>query len=83
MILFTDIAGITNMSQEVDPAKVMHFLNCLYSRYDQLLDAYNVYKVLYSWQSPPKQLSCHHHHHHPSIIIFFTTLLIPVFIPFS
>ena len=23
----------------------MHFLNCLYSRYDTLLDKFNVYKV--------------------------------------
>ena len=33
------------MSQEVDPAEVMRFPNLLYSRYDQLLDVYNVYKV--------------------------------------
>ena len=44
-ILFTDIAGFTSMSRQVDPAEVMAFLNQLYVRYDQLLDRYNVYKV--------------------------------------
>ena len=33
------------MSEKVDPAEVMHFLNTLYSRYDQLLDDWGVYKV--------------------------------------
>ena len=33
------------MSKEVEPAEVMHFLNTLYSRYDQLLDTWGVYKV--------------------------------------
>ena len=33
------------MSKEVEPVKVMHFLNTLYSRYDQLLDRWGVYKV--------------------------------------
>ena len=44
-ILFTDIAGFTSMSRQVDPSEVMAFLNQLYLRYDQLLDGYNVYKV--------------------------------------
>ena len=44
-ILFADIVGFTSMSKEVDPAEVMHFLNTLYSRYDQLLDEWGVYKV--------------------------------------
>ena len=33
------------MSEVVDPAEVMHFLNTLYSLYDQLLDEWGVYKV--------------------------------------
>ena len=33
------------MSKEVEAAEVMHFLNTLYSRYDQLLDTWGVYKV--------------------------------------
>ena len=44
-ILFADICGFTSMSKEVEPAEVMHFLNTLYSRYDQLLDTWGVYKV--------------------------------------
>ena len=44
-ILFADICGFTSMSEKVDPDGVMHFLNTLYSRYDQLLDDWGVYKV--------------------------------------
>ena len=44
-ILFTDICGFTDMSKQVEPVEVMHFLNCLYSRYDLLLNEWGVYKV--------------------------------------
>ena len=43
--MFTDICSFTDMSQQVEPSAVMHFLNTLYSLYDRLLDHYNVYKV--------------------------------------
>ena len=33
------------MSRQVAPAAVMSFLNCLFSRYDTLLDKWGVYKV--------------------------------------
>ena len=49
-ILFTDICSFTDMSRQVEPSAVMHFLNTLYSLYDRLLDTYNVYKV---WPTRP------------------------------
>ena len=44
-ILFMDIVGFTSMSKEVPPQMVMEFLNSLFSKFDLLLDEYNVYKV--------------------------------------
>uniref|UniRef100_A0A383WI74 Guanylate cyclase domain-containing protein n=1 Tax=Tetradesmus obliquus TaxID=3088 RepID=A0A383WI74_TETOB len=44
-VLFADIVGFTNMSKEVEPETVMEFLNDLYCRFDNLLEAAGVYKV--------------------------------------
>lgn len=44
-VLFADIVGFTPMCKDVAPSLVMSFLNDLYSRFDQLLDIYGVYKV--------------------------------------
>ena len=33
------------MSKEVPPAKVMTFLNSLFTLFDELIDQYEVYKV--------------------------------------
>ncbi|GLI62575.1 hypothetical protein VaNZ11_005249 [Volvox africanus] len=44
-ILFADIVGFTSMSKQVTPLEVMTFLNQLYSRFDDMLDIYKVYKV--------------------------------------
>ncbi|WIA42297.1 hypothetical protein OEZ86_008311 [Tetradesmus obliquus] len=44
-VLFADIVGFTNMSKEVEPESVMEFLNDLYCRFDDLLEAAGVYKV--------------------------------------
>ncbi|GAX74598.1 hypothetical protein CEUSTIGMA_g2046.t1 [Chlamydomonas eustigma] len=44
-ILFMDIVGFTSMSKEVAPHMVMEFLNDLFSKFDELCDQYNVYKV--------------------------------------
>ena len=44
-ILFADIVQFTDMCQQVDARVVMHFLNNLFGRYDQLLDTWGVYKV--------------------------------------
>lgn len=44
-ILFADVVGFTAMSQAVDAAEVMNFLNSLYTRFDRLTDKHHVYKV--------------------------------------
>ncbi|GFR47149.1 hypothetical protein Agub_g8840 [Astrephomene gubernaculifera] len=44
-ILFADIVGYTNMSQQVDPEEVMMMLHQLYSKYDALCSIHGVYKV--------------------------------------
>ena len=37
--------GFTSMSKEVAPQMVMEFLNELFSKFDEICDKYNVYKV--------------------------------------
>ncbi|KAJ9513961.1 hypothetical protein QJQ45_021029 [Haematococcus lacustris] len=44
-ILFTDIRGFTDMSQQLHPSSVMLFLNHLYSIFDALLETHDVYKI--------------------------------------
>ncbi|KAG2488317.1 hypothetical protein HYH03_013167 [Edaphochlamys debaryana] len=44
-LLFADIKGFTPMCKQVEPRQVMELLNALFSRYDNNLDTYGVYKV--------------------------------------
>jgi class 3 adenylate cyclase len=44
-MLFADLVGFTAFSAQVDPFKVMVFLNELFQRFDKMCDEYNVYKV--------------------------------------
>ncbi|PNH11172.1 Atrial natriuretic peptide receptor 2 [Tetrabaena socialis] len=44
-ILFADIKGFTNLSQQLHPAKVMLFLDTLYNAFDMLLDECGAYKA--------------------------------------
>ncbi len=44
-IMFLDVVGYTSMSEQVEPAEVMTFLNELFSLFDELVDQYGVYKV--------------------------------------
>jgi class 3 adenylate cyclase len=44
-IMFADIVGFTHFSSEVDPSRVMVFLNDLFFEFDNLCEDYNVYKV--------------------------------------
>jgi class 3 adenylate cyclase len=44
-VMFCDIVGFTRFSSQVDPATVMTFLNELFTRFDQLCEAFSVYKV--------------------------------------
>lgn len=46
-ILFADIVGFTKMSNTMEPIQVVHFLNDLFSRFDETLDKYNLNKVRY------------------------------------
>ena len=48
-ILFMDIVGFTSMSKEVAPHMVMEFLNALFSKFDEICDDYDVYKVWGGW----------------------------------
>jgi len=44
-ILFADIVGFTEMSGRVSPKKLIQILNDLFSRFDDLVDKYNLNKV--------------------------------------
>ncbi len=44
-VLFMDIVGFTNMSKQVEPKKVLTFLNELFSILDELADTHRVQKV--------------------------------------
>eukprot|EP00043_Microstomoeca_roanoka_P010936 m.103362 g.103362 ORF g.103362 m.103362 type:complete len:841 (-) comp15041_c0_seq1:85-2607(-) len=44
-ILFSDVPAFARIVGSVKPAKVMHFLNDLFSRFDALCEKYDVYKV--------------------------------------
>ncbi|GIL50078.1 hypothetical protein Vafri_6393 [Volvox africanus] len=44
-ILFADCVGFTSMCHAATPLTVMGFLNQLYSRFDNMIDIYKVYKV--------------------------------------
>ncbi|GFR39858.1 hypothetical protein Agub_g356 [Astrephomene gubernaculifera] len=45
IVLFTDVVGFTSMSKEVEPSEVMHFLNELYTIFDDLVDDHDLYKL--------------------------------------
>ena len=44
-MMFADLVGFTAFSSQVDPFKVMSFLNDLFHVFDGLCDQYNVYKL--------------------------------------
>jgi len=44
-MLFADLVGFTAFSAQVDPFKVMAFLNDLFQTFDKMCDEFNVYKV--------------------------------------
>ena len=44
-IMFTDLKGFTAMSSSIPPAKLLKFLNKLYTRFDLILNTNKVYKV--------------------------------------
>ena len=44
-VLYADLVGFTAFSAQVDPFKVMSFLNDLFAMFDGLCDDFNVYKI--------------------------------------
>merc|ERR1711977_718763 len=44
-MLFADLVGFTSFAAQVDPFKVMVFLNDLFHVFDGMCDEYNVYKL--------------------------------------
>ena len=44
-ILFSDVVGFTHICSRIEPMQVVAMLNGMYTKFDQLSEAHEVYKV--------------------------------------
>ena len=44
-ILFSDVVGFTQICSRIEPMQVVSMLNAMYTMFDQLSEAHEVYKV--------------------------------------
>ncbi len=44
-VLFADIVGFTQLSQQISPEELVELLNKIFSRFDELVDCYNLEKI--------------------------------------
>ncbi|XP_047192531.1 guanylate cyclase soluble subunit beta-2 isoform X3 [Scophthalmus maximus] len=44
-ILFSDVVTFTNICAACEPIRIVHMLNCMYSKFDRLTSIHDVYKV--------------------------------------
>lgn len=47
-VYFSDVVGFTNICSRSTPVEVVAMLNLLYSKFDEIIVAFNAYKVLFN-----------------------------------
>ena len=44
-VLFSDVVTFTSICAACEPIRVVHMLNCMYSKFDRLTNVHDIYKV--------------------------------------